>query len=935
VTVTNNGAYTRYVYGATYALSYTTIKSTTEEAFSAQIFDGAGRPFYVYGDHPGSVNGYAAVRSVYDVMGRLFKRSNPTEIGGNGIPAGEDQGDWVYTTQTYDWKGRPLRTIHPDGYYTELSYDGCGCAGGEVVTAIDETGRARRTTSDVLGRMVKSEELNWPDANGFRSPYSTANYVYNALDQVKTITHEGQERLFEYDGYGRLKTRTTPEQGITTYAYNADDTLLSVTDARQVITSYLYNNRHLPTNINYTVSGIVAATPNVSFGYDAAGNRTSMTDGLGTATYHYDSLSRMDWEERTLSGFGPYRLSYSYNLANELTGIDNPFGSHVGYGYDTNGRVNSVTGSGSVSVSNYSSGITYRAFGAVKAMSFGDGRSLSTGYDNRLRPTSWNVSGLLGYNYSYLERTDKVNYARNVYDATLDRSYEYDQVGALVVAHSGAEARAAFGIDGQGWGQKDGPYSHRYDYDKYGNMTLRYGWGGEVQGGDANNEPPPIEYHYTNNKLNDFLYDAAGNMVYDGNARQYKYDANGQQVDTPFSIMPLQQAYDGDALRVRKTENLYTTYYLRSTVLGGKIVAEIDANGNWTRGYVYQGEELLATQSGGQVNWTHTDPVTKSQRVTDINGSVIQNGVVELDPWGAGTSRNSGGAPFQPQNFAGYTRDGDGQQDAMARRYSVTGRFSQPDPYSGSYDLSDPQSLNRYIYTKNDPVNRRDPSGLVSLEDGLDPTKVHGMGMIGALYDGGIFVQMWTIPREGPPIFSGWFWAAFPGTQNSLSAKEATAAVRKAVNSLLKKKQCKKFLNSMLSALSTANGIASVGNSFSDVFKARSKSVGFTDDTGLYDDYGQTNLIGGQLHIGVNFSRATPTGPNSLGMTAIHETFHAAASQGLYSEIDMANAAFDVGKKMGLIPDLVSGPMKGESKEAQAYNTKLTDSTIFAACGGQ
>ena len=66
-----------------------------------------------------------------------------------------------------------------------------------------------------------------------------------------------------------------------------------------------------------------------------------------------------------------------------------------------------------------------------------------------MRPSSWNVSNVLGYNYSYLEHTDRVNYARNVYDGTLDRSYEYDQVGALVFAHSGAEARAAFGIDGQ------------------------------------------------------------------------------------------------------------------------------------------------------------------------------------------------------------------------------------------------------------------------------------------------------------------------------------------------------------------------------------------------------------------------------------------------------------------------------------------------------
>jgi hypothetical protein len=54
--------------------------------------------------------------------------------------------------------------------------------------------------------------------------------------------------------------------------------------------------------------------------------------------------------------------------------------------------------------------------------------------------------------------------------------------------------------------------------------------------------------------------------------------------------------------------------------------------------------------------------------------------------------------------------------------YTIGGRFAEPDPYGGSYNLSDPQSLNRYAYTKNDPVNRRDPSGL----DATSPTTLIG-----------------------------------------------------------------------------------------------------------------------------------------------------------------------------------------------------------------
>src|SRR5438034_11805786 len=49
----------------------------------------------------------------------------------------------------------------------------------------------------------------------------------------------------------------------------------------------------------------------------------------------------------------------------------------------------------------------------------------------------------LDYNYDYLnEHTGRVSYAQSIYDSTLDRSYEYDHVGRLVISHSGAEARA-------------------------------------------------------------------------------------------------------------------------------------------------------------------------------------------------------------------------------------------------------------------------------------------------------------------------------------------------------------------------------------------------------------------------------------------------------------------------------------------------------------
>jgi hypothetical protein len=58
----------------------------------------------------------------------------------------------------------------------------------------------------------------------------------------------------------------------------------------------------------------------------------------------------------------------------------------------------------------------------------------------------------------------------------------------------------------------------------------------------------------------------------------------------------------------------------------------------------------------------------------------------------------------------------------MMRRYhGYWHRFSQPDPYDGSYDASDPQSFNRYSYTQNDPVNFIDPLGLFPQDPRQDP----------------------------------------------------------------------------------------------------------------------------------------------------------------------------------------------------------------------
>jgi RHS repeat-associated protein len=717
VTNLNNDLYTRWEYpdDMSHLRSYSNLKPGHPEAYSVEVYDGAGRARRTASYMPEKTDRYSSTMIHYNALGQVVKQSKATETLGDFTPTGPDDSAWVYTEQEYDWQGRPTRTIRPDLYTVEVSYGGCGCAGGEVVTVKDEAGRRRKLYKDSLGRLTKVEELSWN-----QSVYSTTTYSYNSRDQLTLINQQGLTRTMEYDGYGRLWKRTTPEQGMTEYSYERDDTVAWVKDARGAKTVFDHSPRHLVREISFDLSGViggqnVASTPTITYAYDAAGSRTQMTDGLGSVAYTYDSLSRPRQESRTITSVGTFNFTYDWDNAG-LSSVTNHWGSQVSYNKDHTGSVTSVTGAGPISAATYASGLQYRAFGAVKAMTYGNSKQLSITYDSRMRPMQWNVSGVTGseYRYDYFhEHTGRVTFARNLYDATLDRSFEYDHVGRLTWAYTGTEA-TAHAINGQ-WGQGGGPYAQAYDYDVWGNITQRLGWGGWNAS---------ASYTYTNNLRSGSSYDLAGNITFDGST--LTYDATGQQTSAVYTGWNISNSYDGDRLRVRKEENGETTYYLRSSVLGGQVAAEVryfTDHWDWAKGYVYLGGQLMAVQESGAVSWVHEDPITKSKKTTDASGAVTSSTVT--DPWGGEVT---GSWVFntsqQKRKYTSYDRNANGRDEAMHRSYHAWfNRFDQPDPSDGSYDLADPQSFNRFAYVQNDPVNFIDPSGL-NLEEPWDPGEV-------------------------------------------------------------------------------------------------------------------------------------------------------------------------------------------------------------------
>ncbi len=103
----------------------------------------------------------------------------------------------------------------------------------------------------------------------------------------------------------------------------------------------------------------------------------------------------------------------------------------------------------------------------------------------------------------------------------------------------------------------------------------------------------------------------------------------------------------------------------------------------------------------------------------DAGGFAIYRG--EFDPYGQAVFEYVATSSLNSHKFTGYERDAaTGLDYANARMYnSGRGRFMQPDPIGlKAADLKIPQTLNRFSYVRNDPINFIDRGGLYA-ESGM------------------------------------------------------------------------------------------------------------------------------------------------------------------------------------------------------------------------
>lgn len=134
----------------------------------------------------------------------------------------------------------------------------------------------------------------------------------------------------------------------------------------------------------------------------------------------------------------------------------------------------------------------------------------------------------------------------------------------------------------------------------------------------------------------------------------------------------------------------------------------INSGSGWTD-LIYAGSQRIATVAGTQTAAPIYDVVDHvGSEVATVNGGTGAQSSLDYTPYGQVLSgTNSDGFIF-----TGLQHDPDGLDHADMRQYTSTaGRWITSDPYSGSYDIENPQSLNRYSYVNNNPLGFVDPTG--------------------------------------------------------------------------------------------------------------------------------------------------------------------------------------------------------------------------------
>lgn len=656
---------------------------TQQVAESYQYLDKLGRAVRSFVNE-GST--YLTSDTQYDRMGRVSQVSNPYKTTSPSLDSWINPSN-LWTINTYDgqYPDRVLSVTTADGAHLDTEYGYSLTTGylGTTIRGKDPMGRGQKSIADAFGRMLRVIE----DPTG--AAYQT-NYSYDGLSNLRKIEQGGQVRYFGYDSLSRLIFVRHVEQTINSslpawtdpvtnysggwtaaFTYDNNGNLLTRRDARNITTTFTYDQVNRVTTVRYTNDP--QNTPGVDNYYDGYRANTFtdiprvkghlwQTETSGQVKFTIDNFDVMSrptiqrqqfWSNNAWSS--SYQVSVNYDLAGATTGQTYPSGHAVTYDYDPAGRLKSFSGNlGDGVTRTYANNFQYNELGALQQEQFGTDTPLfhkqrfnSRGqlWDVRLSTISFTTDPANG------DRGSIVNYFSTGYTQGGSGT---DNNGNLlrqeIYVPGGPYFQQTYGYDNLNRvtsvseklnGAGSDSFKQVYAYDRWGNRSVDYNT-------SSANVPRPLYTVDTNtNRLvaptgANYGYDNAGNQTNDTytGGGQRTFDAENHMLSATEASGVQSYKYSGSGLRVRRIVNGVEIWQVYG--LSGALVAEYPANGavgSAQTEYGYRSGQLLITASssggsGGSGSGPNSLSVSGSAYVEVPNSSNLNIvGPLTMEAW--------------------------------------------------------------------------------------------------------------------------------------------------------------------------------------------------------------------------------------------------------------------------------------------------------------
>ena len=560
-----------------------------------------------------------------------------------------------------------------------------------------------------------------------------------------------------YDSSGRVSKL---EQGIQswTYAYDAFDRLRTVTDAAGASARYGYDDDTSRVTTVTTPSG-----KEYGFVFDANGNRTEVR--MPSGAVHKQGYTKVNLQSSYQAPGSPAQAT-AFNLDRQITQLTLPTGRSVVRAYDPSGRPTDITTADAATHIDYAD-LTQRASLLTRTPTGGGtAQTLSFGYDGHLvirnafggvaageyryrYDNNFNVVGITfdseqevpltrdadgrmtGFGPFTFTRGGPGNTPSRIGDGTLAQDFTYDAIGRLRSKTTKVAAATPYSVaythDNRGRLTKAteagaGAHVYEYEYDLDGSLeevkkdgvvaeTYTYDVNGNRTSRKLGAEAPVVATYDGQDRIVsrggvDYTYDADGYLTGRG-GDTFTYSAQGELLSATVAGATVRYAYDGFGRMVARTDGAGTTQVLYGHLASlFQPTATRSPGGTLTHYFYDEDEKLFAFQRGSARFYVATDQVGSPRVVTNAAG-VVQK-VLEYDAFGAVLSDSNPSFDL-PIGYAGGIADpATGLVRFGLRDYEpLAGRWTARDPilFSGA-------QANLYVYVGNDPISRRDPTGM-------------------------------------------------------------------------------------------------------------------------------------------------------------------------------------------------------------------------------